>query len=79
MRINYQFEMASGLCSLELDVMVRDQLFYVTAGGYESPSGTGEQMEAAILDFANNFKQAGVKDLVDGRIRRNLPRSAGSE
>ncbi|MBU1437046.1 MAG: hypothetical protein KJ930_09990 [Gammaproteobacteria bacterium] len=79
MRINYQFEMASGLCSMELDVMVRDQLFYVTPGGYESPKGTGEQLEAALLDFARNFKQAGVKDLVDGRIRRNLPLSAGSE
>jgi len=27
------------------------------------------------LDFARNFKQAGVKDLVDGRIFRNLPAS----
>ena len=53
--------------------MVRDQLFYVTPAGYESPKGTGEQLEAALLDFARNFKQAGVKDLVDGRIFRNLP------
>ena len=73
MRINYQFAMASGLCTLELDVMVRDQLFYVTPAGYESPRGTGEQLETALLDFAGNFKQAGVKDLVDGRIFRNLP------
>jgi hypothetical protein len=73
MRINYQFEMASGLCTLELDVMVRDQLFYVTTGGYESPKGTGEQLEAALLDFARNFKLAGVNDLVDGRIFHNLP------
>jgi len=73
MRINYQFEMASGLCTLELDVMVRDQLFYVSTGGYESPKGTGEQLEAALLDFSRNFKQAGVQDLVDGRIFRNLP------
>jgi hypothetical protein len=73
MRINYQFAMASGLCTLELDVMVRDQLFYVTPAGYESPRGTGEQLEAALLDFTGNFKQAGVKDLVDGRIFRNLP------
>lgn len=73
MRINYQFAMASGLCTLELDVMVRDQLFYVTPAGYESPGGTGEQLEVALLDFALNFKQAGVKDLVDGRIFRNLP------
>jgi predicted peroxiredoxin len=79
MRINYQFAMASGLCSMELDVMVRDQLFYVTTGGYESPKGSGEQLEAALLDFADNFKRAGVKDLVDGRIRRNLPRSADAE
>jgi len=73
MRINYQFAMASGLCTLELDVMVRDQLFYVTPSGYESPKGTGEQLEAALLDFARNFKQAGVQDLVDGRFLRNLP------
>lgn len=73
MRINYQFEMASGLCTLELDVVVRDQLFYVTPFGYESPKGTGEQLEAALLDFANNFRQAGINDLVDGRIFRNLP------
>lgn len=73
MRINYQFEMASGLCTLELDVVVRDQQFCVTPAGYESPKGTGAQLEAALLDFANNFRQAGVNDLVDGRIFRNLP------
>lgn len=71
MKINYQFEMAAGLCTLELDVMVRDQQFYVSPCGFESPKGTGVQLEAALLDFARHFKEAGVNDVVDGRIFRN--------
>ena len=75
MRIQYQFELASGLCALELDVVVRDNLFQVTAGGYTSPAGTGEQLEAAILDYIRRLKQARAQDVVDGRILRNLPLS----
>ena len=73
MRIQYQFELASGLCLLELDVMVLNNLFQVTTGGYTSPAGTGEHIEAAILDFVRCFKQAKGQDLVNGRILRNLP------
>ena len=73
MRIQYQFELASGLCLLELDVMVLDNLFQVTTGGYSSPAGSGEHIEAAILDFIRQLKQAKGQDLVNGRILRNLP------
>ena len=79
MRIQYQFELASGLCTLELDVMVCDNLFQVTTGGYTSPSGSGEHIEAAMLDFVRQLKLAGGQDLVDGRIFRNLPSSAAAQ
>lgn len=36
-------------------------------------------MEAALMDFVGNFKQAGVKDIIDGRKFRNQPLSPGSE
>lgn len=73
MRITYQFEMAAGLCTLELDIRVLDNLFCVQACGYESPKGTGAKLETALLDFADNFKQANAADFIDGRVFRNLP------
>ena len=73
MRISYQFELAAGLCTLELDVRVLDNQFCVHVPGYESPKGTGTKIEEALLDFAYHFKQANAADLIDGRVFRNLP------
>lgn len=73
MRITYQFEMAAGLCTLELDIRVQNNQFGIEACGYEAPKGTGATIEAALLDFANNFKKAGAADFVDGKVFRNLP------
>jgi hypothetical protein len=75
MRMTYQFEMAAGLCTLELDIWVQNKQFCVQVCGYESPKGTGAKMEEALLDFANNFKKASVKDFVDGKVFQNLPLS----
>jgi hypothetical protein len=79
MRITYQFEMAAGLCTLELDIRVHNNQFCVQACGYESPNGTGIRMEEALLDFANNFKKASAADLIDGKVFRNLPWSGAPE
>jgi hypothetical protein len=73
MRITYQFEMAAGLCTLELDIRVLDNQFCVRACGYEAPKGTGATIEAALLDFVHNFKKAGAADFIDGKVFRNLP------
>jgi hypothetical protein len=73
MRITYQFEMAAGLCTLELDIWVQNNQFCIQACGYEAPKGTGAKMEEALLDFADNFKKASVTDFIDGKVFRNLP------
>jgi len=77
-RIQYQFELASGLCSLELNVMVRDNLFQVTTGGYTSPAGTGEHIEVAVLDFLQKFKHSSGQDWVNGSVFQNLPLPAAA-
>ncbi len=79
MRIQYQFELATGLCTLELNVMVRDNQFHVTTGVYTSPVGVGEHIEAAVLDFLQKFKQSCGLDWVNGSVFQNLPLPAAAD
>ncbi len=79
MRITYQFEMAAGFCTIELDIRVHNNQLCVQACGYESPKGTGSRMEEALLDFANNFKNASATNFIDGKVFRNLPLSGAPE